>query len=163
MAAEDEIIRREGSSYTNDPHDRGGPTKFGITQATLSWHRGYPVTPDDVKNLTLEEAKAIYRKRYISGPGFDKLPDGVLQSNLVDFGVMSGPHLATVHLQEILSVPADGVLGPQTLGALQQADLHQVNKQLVTRRCLMAARLCKKDPSQLRFLTGWLQRFLSFL
>lgn len=159
----DKIISREGSSYTNDPKDRGGPTKFGITQATLSWFLGRPATPEDVKALDLATAKAIYEKRYILGPGFDKLPAGVLQSNIIDFGVMSGPHLAVMHLQEILGVPADGLLGPQTLGALQQADQSAVNKQLVQRRCLMAARLCKKDPNQLRFLVGWLTRFFSFL
>ena len=30
----DGIIRREGSTYTNDPADPGGPTKYGITLAT---------------------------------------------------------------------------------------------------------------------------------
>lgn len=169
MTIVDEIIKKEGTAYTNDPADRGGPTKFGITQATLSWYRKTPVTPEDVKALTLDEAKAIYQQRYILGPKFNLIQDldisgsAMLYSNIVDFGVMSGPQLAIIHLQEILSVPADGVLGPQTLGALQQSDLVQVNKQLVSRRCLMAARLCKKDPTQVRFLVGWLQRFLSFL
>ena len=157
------IIAREGSSYTNDPKDRGGPTKFGITQSTLAWFRGHPVSPADVESLTLKEAQEIYAKRYILGPGFDKLPQGVLQSNLIDFGVMSGPQLAIMHLQEALGVRADGIIGPHTLTALQQASPLEVNKQLVARRCLMAARLCKKDPKQLAFLVGWLQRFLSFL
>jgi lysozyme family protein len=159
----DAIVKREGDVFTNDPKDRGGPTKFGITQATLSWHLGRLATIEDVKNLDLATAKLIYEKRYILGPGFDKLPPGVLQSNLVDFGVMSGPQLATMHLQEVLGVPADGILGPQSLAALGTADLVAVNKQLVQRRCLMAARLCKKDPNQLRFLIGWMTRFFSFL
>lgn len=162
MAEVDKIIARE-AGFVNDPLDRGGATKYGITQATLSWHLGRPATLEDIKTLSVEVAKEIYEKRYILGPGFDKLPPGVLQSNLVDFGVMSGPTLAIMHLQEVLGVQADGVLGPVTLAALSAASLPAVNTQIVMRRALMAARLCKKDPNQLRFLIGWLNRFFSFL
>ena len=38
-----DIIRREGG-YVNHPDDRGGPTNYGITQATLSEWRRQPVT-----------------------------------------------------------------------------------------------------------------------
>lgn len=31
-----DIIRAEGTAYTNDPRDSGGPTKYGITQAALA-------------------------------------------------------------------------------------------------------------------------------
>lgn len=162
MSEVDKIIDREGG-FVNDLHDRGGATKYGITQATLSWHLGRPATVDDVKSMSIDTARSIYERRYILNPGFDKVPTGVLHSNLVDFGVMSGPMLAIVHLQEILGVTADGVIGPETLGALSAASHTLVNKQLVIRRALMAARLCKKDPNQLRFLGGWLTRFFSFL
>src|SRR5690606_41674791 len=30
----DDIIRREGTAYTEHPSDRGGATKYGITQST---------------------------------------------------------------------------------------------------------------------------------
>lgn len=163
----DNIIARE-KGFVNNPADKGGPTKFGITQGTLSWHLGRPATVEDVQNLTIDAAREIYEKRFILGPHFDALDnqgEGVLQlkSNLIDFGVMSGPALAIIHLQEILSIPSDGILGPQTLSALSSANLVLVNKQLVMRRALMAARICKKDPTQLTFLSGWLSRFFSFL
>lgn len=156
------LIEREGG-FSNNPLDHGGATKYGITQQTLSWYRKGPVTVEDVRNLSLEEAKAIYNKRYVDGPGFDKVPQGMVQSNLVDFGVMSGPHIAISNLQEALQVEVDGVLGPKTLAALAQSDLTALNISLCKKRCLMAARLCKKDPSQLAFLLGWLQRFFSFI
>lgn len=162
MSEVDKIIEREGG-FVNDPNDRGGATKYGITQATLAWHLGRPVTVEEVKNLSIDVARSIYERRYILNPGFDKLPKGVLQSNLIDFGVMSGPLLAIKNLQEVLGVQADGVIGPETMTALMSASHSLVNKQLVVRRALMAARLCKKDPNQLRFLAGWLTRFFQFL
>lgn len=49
------IIGEEGG-YVNDPHDPGGETKFGISK------RAYPGV--DIKALTLDGAKAIYREDY---------------------------------------------------------------------------------------------------
>jgi lysozyme family protein len=56
------ILRREGG-FVNHPADRGGPTHYGITQATLQAWRGRAVSEEDVRALSVEEAKAIYRAR----------------------------------------------------------------------------------------------------
>ena len=47
----DDVIRREGG-FVDHPHDRGGPTNFGITQATLSRHLGRPASVADVRRLS---------------------------------------------------------------------------------------------------------------
>lgn len=49
------IIGLEGG-YTDDPDDPGGPTKYGIAQ---NYNKEV-----DVKNLTLNEAKGIYYRKY---------------------------------------------------------------------------------------------------
>lgn len=61
----EDILRREGSAYTNHPADLGGPTKYGITQATLSSVRGQPCSAEDVRNLQEQEARQIYHKQYV--------------------------------------------------------------------------------------------------
>lgn len=162
MEEVDKILLREGGLSAH-PDDRGGITKFGITKPTLEWWRNAPVTDEDIKNLTKDEAKAIFEAMYIRKPGFDKLPDGVLKSNLIDFGVMSGPPLAIMNLQELLGVDVDGILGPQTLLALSRANHAALNVLLVKKRILMLGRICVKRPSQLAFLNGWLVRVLAFL
>lgn len=81
-----------GARYTNDPRDPGGPTKYGITQGTLSGWRGKPVGAADVQALTEAEARAIYKARFWdkTGPhGADLLPAG-LDSCLFDVSVNSG-------------------------------------------------------------------------
>jgi len=162
MSEIDDIVSREGG-LVNNPADKGGITKYGITKGTLSWFRNVPVTDDDIINLSLREAQDIYEARYVKGPGFDKLPNSVLQSNMIDFGVMSGPQLAIQNLQNILHIEADGIIGPKTIQAVEASNLVALNAAIVKSRILMCARICKRDPSQLVFLVGWLNRIFSFL
>ena len=52
----DDVLEAEGSKYTNDPADPGGPTRWGITLKTLRrWRQsggrrgGHQVTAADVR------------------------------------------------------------------------------------------------------------------
>ena len=58
------ILQHEGSRYTNHPADRGGPTKHGITLGVLKRYRKGRTTAEDVKKLTVDEAKEIYKAKY---------------------------------------------------------------------------------------------------
>jgi lysozyme family protein len=62
-----DVIRREGG-FVDHPADRGGPTKFGITQKTLSRALGRQATTEDVRRLTREIAAEIYRRTYYTNP-----------------------------------------------------------------------------------------------
>lgn len=153
----DDIIRREGgSTVTNDPADRGGRTQYGIAE------RSHPSAWVDGK-VTLEEARDIYRQRYLEAPGFGKIEDPRLRAQLVDFGVNSGPGVAIQKLQEILKVDVDGVLGPKTLTAIAAYDPNLLNNKLALARVRMIGRIVNKNPSQAKWLNGWLERALSFL
>ena len=105
--------------YSNVKTDKGGPTKYGITLATLSAHRGKKQTADDVKKLTLDEAEAIYRKSYWSQSGGDLLPTGLDYANF-DTGVNSGPGRANRILQQVVGTAPDGVIGGKTLDAVNK-------------------------------------------
>ena len=109
----DEIIRREGG-FVNDPADRGGATKYGITIGVLRKWRSTTVTVDDVRALTKPEAKEIYRARYILAPRFDRIKDADLRGQVVDYGVNSGPGTAARDLQRA----PDGIIGPKSLNAV---------------------------------------------
>ncbi|WP_283202086.1 glycosyl hydrolase 108 family protein, partial [Acinetobacter baumannii] len=64
----EELIKREGG-YVNNPADRGGATKFGITEAVAraSGYKG------NMKDLPLDVAKAIYKKQYWTATRFDQV------------------------------------------------------------------------------------------
>jgi lysozyme family protein len=148
-----DIIKREGPD-TNNPTDKGGRTAYGISEKAnpQAWASGRP---------TEEQARAIYLKKYVEGPGFDKVVDPQLRAQLVDYGVNSGPQLVIQKLQVILGVHVDGVLGPETLATLNKAT--GVNNQLVAARVQMIAKIVSRDPCQLKFINGWINRALEFL
>lgn len=113
------VFGNEGG-YSNRKSDKGGPTKYGITQATLALHRGHAVTATDVQELTLKEATEIYQVGYWQQSGGDLLPGGV-DYEAFDYGVNSGPTRAAKTLQEVLKAKGvyngkiDGLIGPGTL------------------------------------------------
>lgn len=160
----DEILRREGG-YADRAEDRGGPTNYGITAATLGqWRKlGRPATRAEVKALTLADAREIYTQQYVISPRFDRIPDHDLRALLVDFGVHSGPARAVKALQRALNVPADGVIGPQTLRALGRADKREVCRAVLRERGELIATILQRDPSQRVFAAGWVRRLMEFV
>ena len=143
----DDLIRREGG-YVHDPVDRGGPTKYGITQRTLRAWRGQAVTAEDVRRLTTAEARAIYRRRYVDDPGFARLPDP-LRAQVVDNGVLSGPRQAVKDLQRAIGgVTVDGQLGPKTRAALRRRGVRAVHARLLQVRAARIGRLVQRAPAR---------------
>jgi len=122
----DGLIEREGG-YVFHPADRGGPTRFGITEAVARAH-GYAGA---MRDLPRDEAAAIYRRLYWLRPRFDAVAErsARIAAELFDTGVNMGPAVATTFLQRALTalnrngkdfidlVP-DGRIGPITLRAL---------------------------------------------
>lgn len=152
-----EVIQKEGgASVSNDPSDKGGRTQYGISE------KANPEAWADGK-VTEDEARAIYEKKYVYGPGFDKIADQSLRTQLIDFGVNSGPAIAVMSLQKILGVTVDGIIGSETLTALGKIHPDDVNIALAASRIKMIGRIVTKSPSQLKFLNGWLDRALSFI
>jgi lysozyme family protein len=158
----DDIIRREGG-FVDNPSDRGGPTKFGITQATLAEWRGSPVTANDVEALTVDEARSIYRALYIDKPGLDALPEP-LRGLVVDTAVQSGGKTAVRLLQTALGGPAvDGILGPVTMAAIQYANPALLYRKMLAGRIRYLGEVITVRPANAEFAKGWMARVAEFL
>jgi lysozyme family protein len=155
---DDEIRREGGSKATNDPLDKGGRTQYGISEVSFpeAWADG---------KVTEQEAREIYLSKFVVGPGFSKIPPthAKVQAILVDWGVTSGPIIAIQALQKLLVAPVDGVFGPATLAKLVAADPNLISAKLVRERVNMIARVVQKNPSQVKYIGGWLDRALSFI
>lgn len=172
-----EIIRVEGLAYTNHPSDRGGPTKGGITLATLSKWRKKPCTAADVENLTEAEIRLIYQNEYIVEPKFDLVkqisePVGI---ELIDTGVNMGQKIAAQFLQRLLNafnkqgtlypdLAVDGEIGNVTLEALRIYIRHRlapgVDVILKGLNCLQGERyilLAEKREANEDFVYGWMK------
>jgi len=168
----DGLIEREGD-FVDHPADRGGPTRFGITEAVARAH-GYAGAMD---RLPRDKAAAIYRRLYWLRPRFDQVAQRCprVAAELFDTGANMGPAVAATFLQRALTalnrggkdypdlVP-DGRLGPVTIAALD-AFLEirgQRGGETVLLRALEALqgerylRLAEKRPANEAFLYGWL-------
>lgn len=157
------ILDREGG-YVEHKDDRGGPTNFGITATTLGlWrHLGRPATRDEIRKLQEPEARAIYYKRYVMDPQFDRLAYEPLVAQMTDFGVNSGPARAIRWLQRVLGVPATGVLDDRTNKALNLYPPRLVNDALVAARAYMIDSFTDSHLEQKQFEEGLESRALSF-
>jgi lysozyme family protein len=122
------IVSREGG-YVNDPDDPGGATNYGVTIGTLrqlglDLDRDGSITTADVRALSRDRAVDIYLDRYFHGPRIAELPE-ILWETVFDMQVNAGNNAIKI-LQRLLTrmglpTAADGVIGPATIAAAQQA------------------------------------------
>lgn len=168
----DELIKREGG-YVNIAADRGGATKYGITEA-VARANGYK---GHMKDLPLSLAKDIYRKQYWIQPRFDQINtiSPIIAEELLDTGVNCGVEFAKPTLQRSLNLlnnqgkggwpdlAVDGIYGPATFNALKTY-LSKRGKEgervlLRTLNILQGERyisICERNPSQEQFFYGWI-------
>ena len=167
----DEVIKLEGD-YSNHPADRGGPTRWGVTEAVARAH-GYA---GDMRHFPREDAAAIYKRKYWLRPGFDQIaqhaPD--IAAELFDTGINMGTGTASGFLQRALNalnrngrdyedISVDCEIGRKTMAALD-AFLRKRGSPgktvlLKAIEALQGARyikLAETRPANQAFLYGWL-------
>ena len=140
----DKLIAHEGG-YVNHASDPGGETNFGISK------RAYPQV--DIKNLTRDAAKQIYKRDYWDRAQCDRLPP-TLAYLLFDAAVNSGIGQAIRFLQRAAGVADDGVLGPITLATIQRLDAESICARFIGQRLDFMTRLSTFD----HFGKGWSRR-----
>ncbi len=126
------VMERESPLYTNNPNDAGGPTKYGITQASLSRYLKRPATEFDVQNITEQLAREYYFWKQVHEPEFDAIVaiSEPIGAELIDTGTLCGPARAAQFLQECLNafnlrgkhypdIAVDCDAGPATRAALR--------------------------------------------
>jgi len=167
----DDVIDREGD-YVHHPSDRGGPTRWGITESVAK-AQGYTGA---MRDLPRELAADIYRHIYWLSPRFDRVATRAprIAAELFDTGVNMGTATAVGFLQRALNalnrsardypdVVIDRNIGPATLHALDgllhargpraETVLLRAIEALQGERYIM---LAERRPSQEAFLYGWL-------
>jgi lysozyme family protein len=165
------LLAFEGG-YVNDPVDPGGATNKGITMQTFTRYApsllGIEPTLDNLRALTDEQARKIYKTRYWDALHCDDIPDQTLAEIVFDFYVNSGANAVRL-LQQILNeaganprLSVDGVFGPGTLSALLAAEPIALYRRYKTGRRAYYQNLVVKRPHLVKFLKGWLRRTDSF-
>jgi len=140
----EKLINHEGG-YVSDSRDPGGETKFGISK------RAYPQV--DIKNLTLADAKAIYKRDYWDRAQCDQLPSQ-LSYLVFDAAVNSGIGQSIRFLQRAVGVADDGSIGPITLSAIKRLDAESLCARFLGQRLEFMTKLSTFDV----FGKGWARR-----
>ena len=147
-----EVVLHHEGGYVNDPKDPGGETNFGIAK------RSHPDV--DIKNLTKDGAKEIYKEHYWDGNKVESLPKE-LRHIYFDMCVNQGKSRGVKILQRAANgkgrnIDVDGGLGPATLSAIQNISLDRVRAY----RVLRFANIVIDKPNQEKFWLGWFRRAL---
>ena len=152
-----ELIEAEGG-YSNDPNDSGGETKYGISKAS------YPKV--DIKNLTLDQAYAIYERDYWNPHKLSNINNQEMANKIFLAIVNLGSSKAIICLQKSLiicgsnSIILDGILGPKTMNAVNSAPQNWLLDRFSIELGLYYLSRVDADKTQLKFLRGWLRRVL---
>ena len=172
----DETLRREGwPIFTDRPSDRGGPTKGGITLATLTAYRKQPCSSVDVAALGEAEVRAIYRRCYVEAPGYAGIANAPLRTLVVDCAVLYGEDDASPWLQRAAKdlgavLAVDGKVGPKTLAVVNALDPCRLIRRICVYRLRKMGRVITDDAKrrgrtedQALNAAGWSNRLAEFM
>lgn len=153
------ILKWEGG-FVNDPYDRGGATNKGVTIGTFqSFYPGKTV--DDLKRITDDQWLTIFKSGYWNPWQADQIKNQAIANILVDWAWSSGARTAIRKVQELLGVSVDGLVGNETLSAINGQDAEELFDRIKVARYDFVDAIVKRDPSQKRFITGWKNRIKS--
>lgn len=150
----DRLIAHEGG-YTDDPRDTGnwtgGKPGVGVLKGTKYGIAANTYGHLDIKNLTLAQAKQVYRDDF-----WDVLGDAhpAIKFQLFDAAVNHGRGNAIRFLQRAVGVADDGKWGPVSQAALDRMDHNDVLLRFVAHRLKFWAALTAFDT----YGRGWARR-----
>ena len=143
------ILDHEGG-YVDSPNDPGGETKYGISK------RAYPHLP--IADLTVADARMIYKKDYWDKIEGDRIPD-YMRLLVFDCAVNQGTSRAIKFMQRSCGAGADGVIGPNTMSCL-----YNINVEIFLRNfCMLRHKSYTSLDGWKHYGAGWSGRLLDVL
>jgi lysozyme family protein len=139
--------------WANNANDPGGATMRGITLRTYAKWLGRHVTKDELRGIPIAHVRAIYAEDYWHTVRGDELPTGV-DLAVFDAAVNSGPKQAILWLQRAVGVEDDGVIGPKTISAVNEAEPDDIIRSV----CGQRLHMLKSLRTWTYFWRGWSSR-----
>lgn len=163
------IWEHEGG-YVDDPDDSGGKTKYGISLIFMQGTKDLDgdgfldgdinkdgiIDSFDVKAMTREDSKYLY-KLYFWNKWYTFLDSELLALHLFDMSVNAGARRSNKLMQEIVGVTVDGIIGVNTVKAINanKKDLLGLYEQA---RINFYEAIAKKYPKNKKYIQGWINR-----
>ncbi len=159
------IFKWEGG-FVNDPSDSGGATNMGVTLGT--WKQiGYDKNDDeiidilDIRLLTKADATIVLKKYYWDRWKADHIINQSIADILVDWVWCSGKW-GIILPQRILQLKEDGIVGPMTMKMVNAVNQQVFFQSIMHERIEFINELVIKQPKNMKFKAGWLNRLNDF-
>ena len=159
----DKNLEHEGG-YVNDKNDRGGKTKYGITEPFMEDFK-YALPSGKtipIEDLTVDDAKKLYKAMW------DRYNLGYVREKdvayvIFDYMINTFYHTAAKRVQEILNtrgaaLKVDGHLGEKSLNAIHESDRKWLIDEVLKNRQFHHRKDVNENPAQLKFYAGWMNR-----
>ncbi len=181
MAIFDEAIKtvfKHEGGFVNDSSDPGGATNYGISSRFLNlksiddslkkeidFNKDNYIDADDIKKMSKETAKEIYKKCWWDKFQYGNILDQDLATKIFDIAVNIGPYQAHKILQRAINntinnypIEVDGIIGKRTRSASNIIDPQILRKEFITLVTDFYKELCNKNVNFRKYLQGWLNR-----
>ena len=156
--------RAKKSGLANDKDDLGGLTMVGVTYGTFeAYCRKKRIEPTPFKLQTIDYSdwldilKTLYWDRWKA----DEINNQSVANILVDCVWASGVH-GIKRPQQLLGVTADGIVGKNTLKAVNEYDSEELFAGIVFDREQFIDEIVRARPRNAKFKQGWLNRIRDF-
>lgn len=158
------IFKLEGGKV-NDPKDKGGATNMGVTISTWK-SQGYDKDSDgdiDIQDLWLATKQDVINILDIYWDKWqaDKIQNQSIANILVDWVWGSGIWGIKIP-QRLLGIQPDGIVGRLTISILNSSNQKLLFDKIMISRREFLLNIVKNNPTQERFIKGWLNRLNSF-
>lgn len=161
------VIAQWEGNLSMDPNDPGNwyhgqlfGSMHGVTADTLEAFMHRPVTREDVKSVTLDEAADIAVAHFYH-PDLSQLDWSPAVANLLDFEWGSGETQTVKNLQRLCGAAPDGVMGPATVAAFnawQSAQHPNAARLAVYQMRIDFYKMLGQQPRFAQYVQGWCNR-----
>lgn len=142
--------RKKGTA--DDPDDLGGLTVCGVTNATYQHYYS-----GSVRHITYQQWLSILKCGFWDRWQADSINDQRVAELLVDWVWASGTYGIKIP-QRVLGLKADGIVGKQTLAAVNAHNASSLFSQMKRERIAYIDRICHSRPQNKKYRQGWLNR-----
>lgn len=161
-----DFIREREGGYANVANDKGGETYAGVSRVNFPsepiwyWIDQLKLLGPIKHNSIIPSVEPLVREFYARLFKHYRIPEIKNESTAIaifDYIVHSGT-TAVKRIQRLVGVKDDGAIGPQTLGAINSANQAFLQEDILKDRKALFEQIVARDPSQAKFLTGWINR-----
>lgn len=161
----EKMIQNEGGyQLTRIEGDRGGLTYAGISQHFHPNWQGWSLLESNPQSPEITPlVRAFYQSEFWQKVCGDDIQAQDIAENIFDFAVNAGVATSAKLAQVTVESTPDGIIGPKTLGKLNTIEPHLFVSQFAVAKVARYAAICNSNPSQKKFLLGWINRTLEGL